>query len=305
MEFPRTNREVQINEQLAARYVNHTLHLEPDGEIINLDYDPIKLYTILKQANGDQLDEKFHSEIIKVLQSYITLRKRVFKIARTPTLNNEHFLKIGRIFQKYHITDQIHGERHMTKAITMPRLMLLFPHLLAKIVTIDLNVESIIPHRVLQDNGLSSSSPVCFWKSSFCLLPKFQTDVEDPDRHIKIIKAMLLTQYEQHEVIHEENQFRVRKSPVERMQATLMNCKVIYNSNHILGGIRWASYKSFFLNDPLGNGVKFEYEKAAEVFDTKFFELNSVLESIFRLRDGTGIENGTNVNEILSVIEKL
>lgn len=303
MEFPRTSREAHINEQLAARYINHTLNLEPDGEIINLDYDPTKLYTILQRANEDQLDETFHAEIIKVLQSYVTLRKRIFKIARTPNsiANNEHFLKIGRIFHKYHITDQIHNERHLTKAITIPRLMLLFPHLLAKVVTVDLNVESVIPHAVLQETGLANISPACFWKSSFCLLPKFKTDIDDTERHKMIIKAMLLAQFEQHEIIHEDNQFRARKSPVERMQAVLMNCKVIYNSNHLLGGIRWASYNFFLLKDPF-NGVKFEYERAAEVFDTKFAELNPVLEHVFKLRDGTGIEQGTNVNEILRLM---
>lgn len=304
MEVVRTNREAQLNEQLAARYINHTLHLEPDGEIINLDYDPIKLYTSLQRANDDQLDAKFHSEIINILKSYITLRKRIFKIARTPnSFTNDHFLKIGQIFQKYHITDQIYGARHMAKAITIPRLMLLFPHLLAKIVTFDLFIETKISDQRLNENGLSNISPACFWKSSFLLLPKYEEDIVDPVRHTKIIKAMLLAQYEQQEVIHRENEFRIRKSPEERMRAVLVHCKVIYNSNHILGGIRWTAYNTFLLNQPQ-NGLKFHYDRAGEVFDTKFRELSPLIESIFRLRIGTGIERGTDVNEVLKCVMK-
>lgn len=299
MEFPvRNNRENNTNEQLAARYINHTLHLEADGEIINLDYDPIRLYAILQQCNNGFLDETFHQEIIKVLQTYITLRKRVFKIIRTPTsLNNKSFLNLFHIFQKYNIIDQIYGERHMAKAITIPRLMLLFPHVMAKIVTIDLNVETIIPYSVLQESGLSSISPACFWKSSFCLLPKFQADVEDVDQRMRIIKAMLLAQYEQQDIIHEENEYRNRKSPFERMQAILLNCKVVYNSNHILGAIRYTSYTTFFLCDPL-NESTFDYNKAAEIFDAKFSDINPVLNNIFKLRKGTGIEQRAHDNDI-------
>lgn len=306
MEVPRNNLDSYTNDQHAARFVNHALHLEPDGEIINLDYDPMRLYNNLQQANDGQLDEQFHHEITKMLQSYITLRKRVFKLARTPNcFYNDQFLKIGQIFQKYRVTDHLYEERQIAKAITMPRLMLLFPHLLAKIVTIDLNVESIIPYRVLTDSGLSHISPACLWKSSFCLLPKFIMDVGDPSHHMKIVKAMLLAHYEQHEVIHENNELRNKKTPIERMQAVTMICKVIYNSNHIVGNIRWAAYKTFFLNDPMNTMLKFDYDKAAETFESRFSEISPALQNIFGLKNGTGLEYGADTTEILKNFEKL
>lgn len=305
MDLPKANRDATaVNELLAARFVNHTLHLEPDGEIINLDYDPTKLYNILSSANNDIFDAEFHSEMIKILLTYITLRKSIFKMAQNPS---ESFFDklLGQLFQKYHITNEFHNDRHMTHAITMPRLMLLFPHLLAKIVTIDINVESIIPADVLMETGLRNISPACFWKSSFLLLPKFVADVGgDAKKHMCVIKAMLMAQYEQHEIIHEENEFRARKSPMERMQGVIMNCKVIYNSNHILGSMRWATYKTFLLTDPL-NGEEFQYNAAGEVFDKRFPEIEPALGNIFKLKKGSGIEQGTNIEEILTVIENM
>lgn len=278
------NKTINREAHLEAHKINNRLHLQPTGEIINLDYNPVKLYAILRHANSCVIDELFQSEIINVLKSYIILRKRVFEIARTPNSDTEdQFLKIGRIFQKYHITDQIYGERHMAKAITIHRLMMLFPHLVAKIISIDLSVESIISNVALIRNGLYDISPACFFKSSFCLLPKIGMDVENKDRHVKIIKAMLLAQYEQQEVIHKENERRNKKSPLERMNAVLANCKVIYNSNHIPDVIRKTSYNTFFLNYPRMNGVEFQYDIAGEIFDIKFAELIPEIEKTFRL----------------------
>lgn len=291
----RHTHKAQINDHLAVRHFNHSLHLEADGEIINLDYDPVKLYTILQIANGDRFDEQLHQEIIKVLQTYATLGRSTFKIVR-------HSNNIGQIFQKYHITDQINGIRHMAKAITIPRLILLFPHLLAKIVTIDMIADLNIPYESLEEIGLSNVSSACFWNSSFSLLPKHEAEAAvEEGRHKKIIKTMLLAQYEQQEIIHKDNKYRSEISPMERMDALIMTCKVIYNSDHIPGSIRWAAYQTFFLNDPL-NGTEFRYNKAAEVFDDRFLELNPVLNSIFRLQKGSGIENGTNIREVLHVI---
>lgn len=278
------NKTINREAHLEARKINNRLNLQPAGEIINLDYNPCKLYAILRHANSGVIDELFQSEMINVLKSYIILRKRVFEIARTPNSDTaDHFLKIGRIFQKYHITDQIYGERHMPKAITIHRLMMLFPHLVAKIVSIDLSVESIISTVALIRNGLYDISPACFFKSSFCLLPKIAMDVENKDRHVKIIKAMLLAQYEQQEVIHKENERRNKKSPLERMNAVLANCKVIYNSSHIPDVIRKTSYNTFFLNYPRMNGLEFQYDIAGKIFDIKFAELIPEIEKTFRL----------------------
>lgn len=185
-----------------------------------------------------------------------------------------------KILQKYRIVDQAHGTRRPDRAITVHRLKMAFPYLIAFVHLKELNVEWGF---ALEQRGFFTISPACQEMSSFALIPRFEDDTTA--NHEQIIKAMLLFQYYVMETNQIDNLAYATASADIKMERILGTARIVYESSAADPDVRWVCFNLMIFRNTNSNWF-FSYEKAARIFDETFPHIS--IKDVFKQSPGRG-----------------